>query len=89
MTKFVSLSDRIAKHTMNPKNDNSEATNEKRSWEPWTRQENKIFFESLLKHGRSWSNIAKDIGTKRQEQVEILSVTENALHFQNLRVLLH
>jgi hypothetical protein len=74
---------------MDSKNDNSEATNERRSWEPWTPQEIQIFFESLLKHGRSWSNIAKDIGTKRQEQVEIFPVTENASYFQNLRVLLH
>jgi hypothetical protein len=54
---------------MGTKSENSEASSEKRSWEPWTPQENRIFFESLIKHGRSWSNIAKDIGTKRQEQV--------------------
>lgn len=42
---------------------------ERRTWEPWTEKENNIFFESLEKHSRNWAEIAKDIGTKKQEQV--------------------
>jgi hypothetical protein len=66
---FIVLQINTANSNMGTKSENSEASSEKRSWEPWTPQENRIFFESLIKHGRSWSNIAKDIGTKRQEQV--------------------
>jgi hypothetical protein len=62
---------------MDIKHEPLEATNEKRSWEPWTPHEHRIFFESLLKHGRNWNDIAKDIGTKRQQQVEIESIKEN------------
>eukprot|EP01122_Echinamoeba_exundans_P009015 TRINITY_DN308_c0_g2_i1.p2 TRINITY_DN308_c0_g2~~TRINITY_DN308_c0_g2_i1.p2 ORF type:complete len:564 (-),score=168.08 TRINITY_DN308_c0_g2_i1:2084-3775(-) len=42
---------------------------ERRSWEPWTDKENLIFFDSLSRNSRNWAEIARDVGTKRQEQV--------------------
>lgn len=53
---------------------------ERRTWEPWTEKENNIFFESLERHSRNWNEIAKDIGTKKQEQVRIayISITSTS-----------
>lgn len=42
---------------------------ETRRWEPWREEENYRFFESLERNSRNWGEIAKDIGTKKQEQV--------------------
>lgn len=44
---------------------------ETRRWEPWTEEENYRFFESLERNSRNWGEIAKDIGTKKQEQVRL------------------
>eukprot|EP00029_Vermamoeba_vermiformis_P007129 TRINITY_DN2993_c0_g1_i1.p1 TRINITY_DN2993_c0_g1~~TRINITY_DN2993_c0_g1_i1.p1 ORF type:complete len:575 (+),score=95.42 TRINITY_DN2993_c0_g1_i1:76-1800(+) len=46
-----------------------EGHHDKRSWEPWSQEEIKTFFDSIVKYGRNWALIAKEIGTKRQEQV--------------------
>jgi hypothetical protein len=46
-----------------------EGHHDKRSWEPWSQEEIKVFFDSIVKYGRNWALIAKEIGTKRQEQV--------------------
>jgi len=35
----------------------------------WTVQENESFFNSVMKNGRNWAQIAKDVGTRKQEQV--------------------
>lgn len=45
---------------------------ERRSWEPWTDKENSIFFDSLSRNSRNWAEIARDVGTKRQEQVRLV-----------------
>lgn len=42
---------------------------ERRSWEPWSDKENQLFFDALSRNSRNWAEIAKEIGTKRQEQV--------------------
>jgi len=49
-----------------------EGYHDKRSWEPWSQDEIKIFFDSIVKHGRNWALIAKEICTKRREQVIII-----------------
>ena len=41
----------------------------RRAWEPWTEKENHVFFDSLVRNSRNWAEIAKDIGTKKKEQV--------------------
>lgn len=51
-----------------------EGHHDKRSWEPWSQEEIKVFFDSIVKYGRNWALIAKEIGTKRQEQVIIIPV---------------
>jgi hypothetical protein len=51
-----------------------EGVHERRSWEPWSPEEIKVFFDSIVKYGRNWALIAKEIGTKRQEQVIIFAM---------------
>lgn len=58
-----------SQRTKKPKNVNTTQGIEKRTWEPWTEKENQIFFNSIVKNSRNWGEIARDVGTKKQEQV--------------------
>lgn len=58
-----------SQRTKKPKNENTSQGIEKRTWEPWTEKENQIFFSSIVKNSRNWGEIARDVGTKKQEQV--------------------